>query len=258
MARIIENTLQQLSGATATVLTPILALRQRRHAPGLLLVLLLGLCAAAPGGADPGDDGFESFDDQPLEEPLGNPDWFKLSFLDIGDDLQEAIADGKQGLMVYFGQKYCAYCKQLLEGNFGKLDILAYTQRHFDAVGIDIHGQREVTDLNGREWSEHSYSVDQGVNFTPTLIFYDREQREALRLSGYYPPYKFRAALEYVADGHYRREDFRSYLARADVPMIFEAGEMSHEDFFLPPPHALDRSSWPGQRRRVAFFRSGG
>ena len=95
MARIIENTLQQLSGATATVLTPILALRQRRHAPGLLLVLLLGLCAAAPGGADPGDDGFESFDDQPLEEPLGNPDWFKLSFLDIGDDLQEAIADGK-------------------------------------------------------------------------------------------------------------------------------------------------------------------
>ena len=257
MARIIENTLQQLSGATATVLTPILALRQQRHAPGLLLVLLLGLGAAAPGGADPGDDGFESFDDQPLEEPLGNPDWFKLSFLDIGDDLQEAIADGKQGLMVYFGQKYCAYCKQLLEGNFGKLDILAYTQRHFDAVGIDIHGQREVTDLNGREWSEHSYSVDQGVNFTPTLIFYDREQREALRLSGYYPPYKFRAALEYVADGHYRREDFRSYLARADVPMIFEAGEMSHEDFFLPPPHALDRSHWPGQRPLVVFFEQG-
>jgi thioredoxin-related protein len=257
MARITEKTLQQLSGTTAAVLAPILRLLQLRHTPDLLLVLLLGLCAAAPAGADPGGDEFESFDDQPLLEPLGYPDWFKLSFLDIGDDLQEAIAGGKQGLMVYFGQKYCAYCKQLLEGNFGKLDILAYTQRHFDAVGIDIHGQREVTDLNGREWSEHSYSVDRGINFTPTLVFHDRDGREALRLSGYYPPYKFRAALEYVADGHYRREDFRSYLARADVPMIFEAGEMSQEDFFLPPPHALDRSHWPGQRPLAVFFEQG-
>jgi thioredoxin-related protein len=251
-----ENTLQQPSGTTAPTLPRTPGHRCRR-ARGKLLVLLLGLCSAAAAWAEAGGDEFESFDDQPLEEPLGYPDWFKLSFLDIGDDLREAVAAGKQGLMVYFGQKYCAYCKQLLEGNFGKLDIRAYTQRHFDAVGIDIHGQREVTDLHGREWSEHSYSVDQGVNFTPTLIFYDREEREALRLSGYYPPYKFRAALEYVADSHYRTEDFRSYLARADVPMIFETGEMSQEDFFLPPPHALDRSHWPGQRPLVVFFEQG-
>jgi thioredoxin-related protein len=256
MARIIKTTLQKLPRMTPAALTSDFRQPQRR-ACGALLVLLLGLSAAALAHAEPGTDEFESFDDRALDEPLDYPDWFKLSFLDISDDLQQAVANGKQGLMVYFGQKYCAYCKKLLEGNFGKLDILAYTQRHFDAVGIDIHGQREVTDLNGREWFEHSYSVDQGVNFTPTLIFYDREQREALRLSGYYPPYKFRAALEYVADGHYRREDFRSYLARADVPLIFEAGEMSQEDFFLPPPHALDRSHWPGQRPLVVFFEQG-
>ncbi len=236
--------------------------RQPGHRPcdlgGCLLALLLLLCAAPPcAQAERIADELAPFDDQPLEQPLSYPDWFKLSFLDLADDIQEAVDNGKQGLMVYFGQKYCAYCKKLLEGNFSKLDILAYTQRHFDAIGIDIHGQREVTDLNGREWIEHSFSVDQGVNFTPTLIFYDREQREALRLSGYYPPYKFRAALEYVADGHYRREDFRSYLARADVPLIFEAGEMSQEDFFLPPPHALDRSHWPGQRPLVVFFEQG-
>ncbi len=256
MATIVENTLQKPHRMTEAARNS--EVKQLwRPARRALLVLLLGLAAAALARAQPSSNEFESFDDQPLEEPLGYPDWFKLSFLDIGDDLQEAVANGKQGLMVYFGQKYCAYCKQLLEGNFGKLDILAYTQRHFDAVGIDIHGQREVTDLKGREWSEHSYSVDQGVNFTPTLIFYDRDEREALRLSGYYPPYKFRAALEYVADGHYRREDFRSYLARADVPLIFEAGEMSQEDFFLPPPHALDRSHWPGQRPLVVFFEQG-
>lgn len=228
----------------------------RRRTGGLIALLLLAL-SAGPFAQEPADTTFEAFDDQPLEEPLEHPEWFQLSFLDLSEDLQEAIEQGKQGLIVYFGQKYCAYCKKLLYGNFGKLDILAYTQRHFNAVGIDIHGSREVTDLDGDTWSERTFSIEQGVDFTPTLIFYDRDQREALRLSGYYPPYKFRAALEYVADGHYRREDFRTYLARADVPLIFEAGELSQEDFFLPPPHALDRSHWPGQRPLVVFFEQG-
>jgi len=200
---------------------------------------------------------FEQFDDTPLEEPVGYPAWFKLSFLDIPEDLDEAARDGKQGLMVYFGQKYCAYCKKLLEGNFAMLDILAYTQKHFDVIGIDIHGDRNVIDLDAREWSESDFAAAQGINFTPTLVFYDKNKREALRLSGYYPPYKFRAALEYVADEHYLKEDFRTYLGRADVPLIFEAGEMSPEDFFSPPPHALDRSRWPAQRPLVVFFEQG-
>jgi len=200
---------------------------------------------------------FESFDDAPLPDAVSHPPWFKLSFLDLREDISEAIAAKKQGLIVYFGQKYCSYCKQLLETNFARLDILAYTQKHFDVIGIDIHGQRSISGLDGHEWNERSFSVKHNVDFTPTLIFYDSEQREALRLSGYYPPYKFRAALEYVADGHYLREDFRSYLARADVPMVFEAGELSEEDFFTPGPHALDRSHIPGERPLVVFFEQG-
>lgn len=202
-------------------------------------------------------DTIVSFADTPLTEPLSHPPWFKLTFLDLAEDLDDASSDGKQALMIYFGQKYCAYCKQLLEVNFGKLDILAYTQKHFNAIGIDIHGQREVTALDGTQWNERGYSVQKNVQFTPTLIFLDAERREALRLSGYYPPYKFRAALEYVADGYYLKEDFRTYLARADVSLVFEAGTMNVEDFFSPAPYALDRSRWPGERPLVVFFEQG-
>jgi thioredoxin-related protein len=228
-----------------------------RRTGGALLALVLLAVSAAPFAQEPPDDAFESFDDRPLEEALEHPEWFELSFLNLSEDLQDAIDQGKQGLIVYFGQKYCAYCKKLLYGNFGKQDIRTYTQRHFNVVGIDIHGSREVTALDGESWNERTLSIEEGVDFTPTLIFYDPQGREALRLSGYYPPYKFRAALEYVADGHYRREDFRAYLARADVPLIFESGELSQEDFFLPPPHALDRSHYPGERPLVVFFEQG-
>ena len=32
---------------------------------------------------------------------------------------------------------------------------------------------------------------------------------------------------------------------------------MNYEDFFLPAPHALDRSRWPGQRPLAVFFEQG-
>ena len=226
---------------------------------GQLLLLLATFCTAWATLAQTEDD-FESFgeldtfEDAPLEEPISLPAWFKLSFLDLPEDLEEAISAGKTGLMVYLGQKYCAYCKKLLHDNFDKLDILAYTQKHFDAIGIDIHGQRVVTNLKAMEWTERSFAVEQDVDFTPTLIFYDKDKHEALRLTGYYPPYKFRAALEYVAAGYYLKEDFRTYLARADVPLVFDAGDMNYQDFFSPPPHALDRSRWLGQRPLAVFF----
>jgi thioredoxin-related protein len=224
----------------------------------LLIIIYSGKTIGAPETRDSfDDDDFDTFEDTPLEDPISSPPWFKLTFLDLPEDLEDAVGNGKQGLMIYFGQKYCSYCKQLLEGNFGKLDILAYTQKHFDVIGIDIHGQREVTALDGSQWNESSFSVNQKVNFTPTLIFLDKEQREALRLPGFYPPYKFRAALEYVSAGYYLEEDFRTYLARADVPLVFDAGDMNYEDFFSPAPYALDRSRWPGERPLVVFFEQG-
>jgi thioredoxin-related protein len=218
----------------------------------LAWLCLMGAAQAVEPTMDTAD--FPVFDDQPLEEPLSHPDWFKLSFLELQEDLNEAVAANKRGLMIYFGQKYCAYCKALLETNFGKPDIKAYTQRHFEVIGIDIHGSRSVTDFEGAEGNERSYALKQNVNFTPTLLFYDQTGREALRLSGYYPPYQFRAALEYVADGHYLKEDFRAYLARADVPRVFEQGDLNFQEFFLPPPHNLSRTHRPGERPLFVFF----
>ena len=221
----------------------------------LLCTLLLPV--SLPATDDPWDDDFPVFDDQPLEEPLSFPDWFKLSFLDLGEDLEEARAEGKAGIIVYFGQKYCAYCKQFLEKDLTRDDIRTYIQQHYDVIGIDIHGHRMVTDFASTEIDETRFAVREKTNFTPSVVFYDVDGREALRLRGYYPPYRFRAALEYVADGHYRNEAFREYLARADVPLIFEPGELSEESFFIPGPYMLDRSRLPGERPLAVFFEQG-
>lgn len=197
------------------------------------------------------------FDDTPLDDILQYPDWFKKGFLELDEDLAEAKAKGKRGLVVYFGQKRCAYCKMLMEVNFKTPDIVSYTRANFDVVPIDIWSPESVTTPNGEKMSEREYSQAMGTNFTPSLVFYDGDGNVALRLRGYYPPYQFRAALEYVAGGHYQRENFPVYMARGDKTLRFEAGDLVEEPFFASPPYSLDRSKFPSDMPLAVFFEQG-
>jgi thioredoxin-related protein len=194
------------------------------------------------------------FDDSPLKEAIVLPDWFKLSFLDINEDLQDARDAEKHGLIIYFGQKRCPYCKALLEVNFAKNDIVAYTQKYFDIIAIDVHGGKMVTDVNGNMFSEREFSRIYETSFTPSLLFYDLDGHLALRLTGYHSPYKFKAALQYVAEGYYRSESFRDYLQRAPISVAEGREGLNQRFFFLPPPHMLARNRMKAARPLVVFF----
>lgn len=237
-----------------------IAMRPKPYLPfthpllGLLLICFSALAWAEEEVDFEDESEWLSIDDKPLAEPLVHPDWFKVSFLNLREDLEEAVAEGKAGIIVYFGQDRCPYCKLLMDVNFAKKDIEAYTREHFDVIAIDAWGDRLVSDMNGEELSEKSLADREQTNFTPALIFYDAQGRQALRLRGYHDPYHFRAALEYVADGHYTQESFPRYLARAKLITPPGEGELNPQPFFSPPPYALDRSLLPGQRPLAVFF----
>ncbi|MEJ2142729.1 MAG: thioredoxin fold domain-containing protein, partial [Gammaproteobacteria bacterium] len=187
------------------------------------------------------------FIDEPLEEGIILPDWFKVSFLDLEEDLNEALNDGKRGLIVYFGQKLCPYCKAHMENNWGNKDILAYTLKHFDVIAIDVRGQKQVTDFDGSEYTEKQYSVKAKTSFTPSVMFYTKEGL-SLTLRGYRPPYQFQAALEYVADQHYKREAFADYLARAEAAFSYGKETLNDNAQFNRGPYILDRSHFAAKR----------
>ena len=226
------------------------------RASRLACIAFFALAGAARGSDLPADEEIYGFDDQMLAEPLEHPDWFKQSFLDLGADLSEALEAGKRGIMVYFGQRRCAYCQKLMKVNFGLEDIVEYTRTHFDVIPIDVFGVDEVTDIKGETLTERRFSEREDTVFTPSILFYDAQGAQVLRLRGYYPPYQFRAALEYVADGHYERESFRDYLARGDNRMVFDEGDLNEEPFFASPPYNLDRRV-PSERPLAVFFEQG-
>jgi len=192
----------------------------------LLLLLSFTVYSASPTDSDNIDSAI-LFDDTQLEEVLVYPDWFKFSLGELNDDLAEAKKAGKKGIITYFGQKRCAYCEQFFKTSLSDIDIKNYLQKHYDLIAFDIWGIDDITDTDGTTYTERELSIHYKTNFTPSLVFYDDEGTPVFRLRGFYPPYKFRAAL------------FPDYIARANPGEYFLLGGLTERDFFLEPPYDL-------------------
>ncbi|PVV07264.1 MAG: thioredoxin [gamma proteobacterium symbiont of Ctena orbiculata] len=167
------------------------------------------------------------------------PAWFKNSFLDLQEDLQEATHEGKR-LILYFHQDGCPYCAKLLNENFSIKEIVDKTRQGFQLVAINIWGDREVSGLDGESITEKAFAASMKVMYTPTLLFLDEQGRKVLRVNGYYAPHRFMAALDYVAGREERKLSFRDYLAR--IQPVASTGKLHRQPDYLQPPMDLRRS----------------
>ncbi|MEW8137122.1 MAG: thioredoxin fold domain-containing protein [Candidatus Thiodiazotropha endolucinida] len=166
------------------------------------------------------------------------PAWFKNSFLDLQEDLQEATEEDKR-VILYFHQDGCPYCAKLLNENFSIKAIVDKTQQAFQLVAINIWGDREVTGLSGEATTEKAFAASMKVMYTPTMLFLDEQGRRVLRINGYYAPHRFMAALDYVAGREERNLSFRNYLTR--IQPVASTGKLHRESNYLQPPMDLRR-----------------
>lgn len=59
------------------------------------------------------------------------PEWFKQSFMDIHEDVEEATENNKH-LMIFMTLKFCPYCTKMLKDNFVKdAKLQGYIQKNF-------------------------------------------------------------------------------------------------------------------------------
>lgn len=121
-----------------------------------LLALVVALPAAA--AAEVGDDGLHK---QP---------WMRETFKDLQEDLAEANAAGKR-LVLMVEQRGCIYCKKMHEEIYPREEIAGYIDENFFVVQINLHGDTEMTDLDGETLSEKAAARKWGILFTPTVIF---------------------------------------------------------------------------------------
>jgi thioredoxin-related protein len=143
-----------------------------------------------------------------------HPEWFKVSFLDLFEDIEDA-ADSNKRLMVFYYQDGCPYCKKLLEDNFGQREISDKTQQYFDVVTINLWGDKEVT-VGDRAYTEKEFAEALKVQYTPTLLFFNEDNKIVFRANGYYPPEKFSALLDYIGKKQESSLSYQDYMEKVN------------------------------------------
>lgn len=156
------------------------------------------------------------------------PHWFKESFLEFEEDVAEAAEQNKR-VMLYFHQEGCPYCARLVDENFNNPDIESYIRKHFDGITINMWGDREIVSVGGKMFTEKTFAEALKVQYTPTLLFLNEQGRVILRLNGYYPPDKFRQALQYVAEKQESKLSFNEFMLAGKTSTT---GSLIAEDFF--------------------------
>ena len=177
------------------------------------------------------------------------PEWFKTSFLDLYEDIDEAAEQGKR-LMLYFYQDGCPYCKKLLQDNFGQKAIAEKTQQYFDVVAINIWGDREVT-VGDKVVTEKQFAEALRVQYTPTLIFFNKDRKAVFRANGYYPPQKFDALLDYVGKKQETRFSYQQYMQKVNPQPA--SGKLHTQHTSVKTPDNLQAALQNGKPLLVMF-----
>lgn len=179
------------------------------------------------------------------------PDWFKVSFLDLREDVAEA-AEANKRVLLFFYQDGCPYCKKLLEVNLAQKTIADKMRATLDVITINMWGDREVTDFDGEVQAEKKFAAKMKVMYTPTLLFLDEQGKVALRVNGYYKPHKFMTALDYVAGKHEHEISFRDYYKKVNPPPAY--GKLHEQPFISKPPYDLTSVKHSGAKPLLVLF----
>merc|ERR1711879_556892 len=112
------------------------------------------------------------------------PSWFYNSFLDFSEDIEE-LASQNKNLILFIHQDNCPYCHLFVTKNLANEEIKQKITENFSIVDINMFGNRELTDVDGNDYTEKEYAIKHKIQFTPTLIFFDKNGKQVLRLNGY-------------------------------------------------------------------------
>ncbi len=186
------------------------------------------------------------------------PDWFVD--VSIAPDMQEYLANakaaGKKGLIVNYETNGCSYCQLFIDTTLQESDIVATIQQNYDMLGFEMFRDDEMVDFEGNTVPVKDFVKSQGVQYTPTSIFYDLSGNRLFKAAGYYDPGRFRMALDYVLGGHSKKVSFRDWsLAQQTVSR--QPAKLAGDPMFEKPPHLLARNAFPADRPLMVLFERG-
>lgn len=142
--------------------------------------------------------------------------FFTPSLGDLKAELGDASRAGKRAAFVMYMRDDCPYCERMKKNVLSRADVQDWYRRNFAVLAVDTKGAVPITDFAGRATTEKAFAIDQGVRFTPVIVFYGLDGKPLTRVDGEIRTVEeFMLLGEYVASGAYRDMKFDQYRQAA-------------------------------------------
>ncbi len=132
-------------------------------------------------------------------------------------DLRAEKRNSGKPLLVLMETKQCPPCDELHDKAFTRPEVRKSLQG-FDIAILDIWSSESLTTPRGETLSATQWADQLGIQYAPSLIFFDAQGQEVFRSEAYLKAFHVNSALDYVLSGSYRDQpNFQRYIqTRAD------------------------------------------
>lgn len=138
------------------------------------------------------------------------------AFGDFQANLEKAQSEGKEGILVYFHQDQCPFCKQMERRVFTQPIVHDFFHKYFDVYKVNIKGNQDFVGIDGEPVAQSDFAVRHRARATPTLIIFGEDSEELVRFVSNPSLEEMLALGKYVVDGAYKDDqDFFKYKRSA-------------------------------------------
>lgn len=131
----------------------------------------------------------------------------------LPEPLQLADRGGSgRALLVLFETAGCPDCDILHEDILRRPEI-AYALTNLDVAQVDLRANAMLQTPDGRSMSVADWTAELGIQYAPSLVFFDADGREVFRTEAYLRAFHVHGAIDYVVSRAYREQpSFQRFL----------------------------------------------
>ena len=127
-------------------------------------------------------------------------------------------------LAVIFESKFCTGCDEMHREGFRRPEVVKQIER-FDVARFALGERTELVRPDGKKTTVDAWARELKVTYTPTIVFFGENGREAFRVESYVRPFHLAASFDYVASGAYRREPSLQRFIQSRAEQMRERGQ---------------------------------
>ena len=165
-----------------------------------------------------------SFSDYRLDQlAAGGGGLISEDFFRDETDLQKLVGASERPLAVYFEAADCAECRTLHERILTDTATRKRVEQA-DNVQFNVSADTPLITPTGDSTTAREWARELGISYTPSVVFFDRDGEEVMRIGAFMKTFHFQSVYAYVLEKAYLEEpQFQRYLA-ARAEHIREAG----------------------------------